>query len=44
VCVVCVCVCVMCVCVALVIRHATRMRHIVICCLSRSTIFFHITS
>jgi hypothetical protein len=33
-----------CVFVALVIQHATRMRHIVICDLSSSTIFFHIIS
>jgi hypothetical protein len=32
-----------CVSVALGIQHATRMRHIVICCLPRS-IFFHIIS
>jgi len=31
-----------CVFVALVIQHAKRMRHIVICCLPSSTIFFHI--
>jgi len=28
--------------VALVIQHVTRVRHIVICCLSGSAIFFHI--
>jgi len=39
--IVCVCVCV-CVCVALVIRHV--LRHIVICCLPRSTVFFHLIS
>ena len=33
-----------CVCVALGIQHATRMRHIVICVLSSSTLFFHIIS
>ena len=38
-----VCVCV-CVCVALVILYAMRMRHIVICGLSHSSIFFNITS
>ena len=43
-CVVCVCVCVWCVCAALGIQHAMRISHIVICALSRSTIFFHITS
>jgi len=30
--------------VALVIQHAMRMRHIVICVLPRSTIFSHIIS
>jgi hypothetical protein len=35
-----ICVCV-CVCVALVIQHAMHMRHIVICGLLCSTIFFH---
>jgi hypothetical protein len=33
-----------CVYVALGIQHAMHMRHIVICCLPRSTIFFHIIS
>jgi len=33
-----------CVSVALGIQHAMRMRHIVICALPRSTIFFHIIS
>ena len=33
-----------CVSVALGIQHAERMRHIVICSLSGSTVFFHITS
>ena len=33
-----------CVCVALVIQHAMRMRHIVICGLPVSTLFFHIIS
>ena len=39
----CVCVCV-CVCVALGTQDSMRMRHIVICGLSGSTIFLHITS
>jgi len=30
--------------VEFVIQHATRMRHIAICALPRSTIFFHIIS
>jgi hypothetical protein len=30
--------------VALGIQHVMRMRHIVICCLPRSTTFFHIIS
>jgi len=33
-----------CVFVALGIQHAMRMRHIVICVLPSSTVFFHITS
>jgi len=32
----------MCVFVALVIQHAMRMHYIAICCLSGSTVFFHI--
>ena len=32
------------VCVTLVIQHATRMRHIVICALPHSTVFSHIIS
>jgi len=40
---VCVCVCV-CVCVALVIQKAMLMRHIFICGLTDSAIFFHIIS
>jgi len=36
-----VCVCVY---IALVIQHAMRMRHFVICVLQLSTEFFHITS
>ena len=32
----------MCLFVALAVQHALRMRHIVICSLPRSTIFFHI--
>jgi len=31
-------------CVALVIQHAMRMRHVVICVLPRYTIFLHIIS
>ena len=33
-----------CVFVALGIQHAVRMRHVVICCLSGPTLFFHIFS
>jgi hypothetical protein len=33
-----------CVCIALGIQHAMRMRRIVICCLPRSTVFFHVIS
>ena len=33
-----------CVCVALCIQHIMRMRHIVICGLLRSAVFFHIIS
>ena len=32
-----------CVFLVLCIQHAMRMRHIVISCLSRSTVFFHIS-
>ena len=34
----------MCVCVALVLQYAMRMRHIAICGLPRSTVFFYIIS
>ena len=36
--------CILYVCVDLVIRHAMRMRHIVICDLSGCTVFFNLTS
>jgi hypothetical protein len=41
--VLCVCVC-LCVCVALVIQHAMRMRHMVVCGLPGSRVYFHIIS
>jgi hypothetical protein len=44
-CILCVCVCVcVCVYVALVIQHAMRMRHMIICGLPGSRVYFHIIS